>query len=143
MYKFATPYGVRATMSRSSTNGLSIDVLERMLGARRRQLRKLSRRRERIARRLAVLDRQIEALAGAGTFSAGSGRVRNDQSLVQMIEGVLGKTRKAMNVGEIAAAVQRKGYRSSSANFRGIVNQTLIKEKQFSQASRGMYQLKK
>jgi hypothetical protein len=56
---------------------------------------------------------------------------------------VLGKTGKPMNVGDIAAEVQRRGYKSNSANFRGIVNQTLIKEKQFSQASRGMYQLKK
>ena len=45
--------------------------------------------------------------------------------------------------GDIAVEVQRRGYKSNSANFRGIVNQTLIKEKQFAQASRGMYQLKK
>jgi len=76
-------------------------------------------------------------------MGGGGGRGRNEQSLVKMIEGVLGKTGKPMNVGDIAAEVQRRGYKSNSANFRAIVNQTLIKEKQFSQASRGMYQLKK
>ena len=41
-------------------------------------------------------------------------------------------------------AVKANGYRSSSDNFRGIVNQTLIKEKKrFTAPSRGLYQLKK
>jgi hypothetical protein len=48
-----------------------------------------------------------------------------------------------MKVGDIADAVQSKGYRSNSANFRGIVNQALIKDKRFGAASRGLYQLKK
>ena len=39
--------------------------------------------------------------------------------------------------------VQAAGYRSGSANFRGIINQTLIKDKRFGKAERGMYQLKK
>jgi hypothetical protein len=34
-------------------------------------------------------------------------------------------------------------YRSNGANFRGIVNQTLIKESQFTSVGRGMYRLKK
>ena len=50
---------------------------------------------------------------------------------------------KAMRVGEIVEAVQAGGYRSNSANFRGIVNQTLIKErKRFAAADRGLYQLR-
>ena len=45
---------------------------------------------------------------------------------------------------DIVDGVLGSGYRSSSANFRGIVNQTLIKEKKkFTSPSRGMYQLKK
>jgi hypothetical protein len=113
---------------------------------RRSELQRLSRRRTKLARQLARIDSQMMDLGGdinGGGGRMGAGRVRNEQSLVKMIEGVLGKTGKPMNVGDIATAVQRKGYKSSSANFRGIVNQTLIKEKQFSQASRGMYQLKK
>src|SRR3954470_281460 len=34
------------------------------------------------------------------------------------------------------------GYVSSSANFRGIVNQTLIKDKRFRRVARGVYGLK-
>ncbi len=63
-------------------------------------------------------------------------------SLPQAIEAVLKRGGKPLGVGDIADAVQKKGYRSNSANFRAIVNQTLIKEKQFQQASRGMYRWK-
>jgi len=125
---------------------LSIQQLERILRARRTELQRLGRRRLKLARQLSRIDSQMRDLGGDFGGSGGlggGGRVRNEQSLVKMIEGVLGKTAKPMNVGDIASEVQRRGYKSNSANFRGIVNQTLIKEKQFSQASRGMYQLKK
>jgi len=35
------------------------------------------------------------------------------------------------------------GYRSTSPQFKAIVNQTLIKEKRFVSAARGIYRLKK
>jgi hypothetical protein len=63
-------------------------------------------------------------------------------SLVATLESVLASG-KPMSVGDIVESVQKQGYRSGSANFRAIVNQTLIKEKQFSSAGRGVYQLKK
>jgi hypothetical protein len=47
-----------------------------------------------------------------------------------------------MKVGEIMDAVLATGYRSGSANFRGIINQTLIKDKRFGQVERGVYELK-
>jgi hypothetical protein len=47
-----------------------------------------------------------------------------------------------MNVGDIAERAKASGYKSNSANFRGIVNQTLIKDKRFVSASRGMYKVK-
>ncbi len=80
---------------------------------------------------------------GRGRGLMASGRARNDRSLVQTIETVMRGSGKPMRVGEIVEAVQAGGYRSNSANFRGIVNQTLIKErKRFAAAERGLYQLK-
>ena len=40
-------------------------------------------------------------------------------------------------------AVEKTGYRSSSANFRGIVNQTLNKDKRVVASERGLYQIRK
>jgi hypothetical protein len=59
------------------------------------------------------------------------------------MESILKSAGAPMSVGDILSGVQRSGYQSNSGNFRALVNQTLIKEKRFAQASRGMYQLKK
>jgi len=129
-------------MPRGRSGGLlSISALENMLQQRRAELAKLRKQRTGLERDLAKIDRRIESLGGGRVRG---GRVRNEKSLTALMGEILGKAGKAMPVGDIVAKVQAAGYRSNSANFRGIVNQTLIKErKQFASAGRGMYQLKK
>ena len=128
-------------MARPST--LTIASLKQMLNARRNELAKLQKRRAAVARELASLDRSI-ARVGGGSAGTKGGRARNEQSLTETLQSVLKSAGKPMGVGEILAAVEASGYRSSSANFRGIINQTLIKErKYFTSAGRGIYQLKK
>ena len=136
----------------ASGSAYSIAQLEQMLNKCKSERQKLERERNKVARRLQQLDSRIHALGGNGSGRGGRGgaggggagsRVRNDKSLIEMIEGVLGKSSKPMKVGDIADAVQGGGYRTNSANFRGIVNQTLIKDKRFTSAGRGLYQMKK
>ena len=132
-------------MARHTVNGLSIDELERMLQSRRSLVQKLERQRSKVVRKLDALDdriRQLGGSAGRGGRSGG-GRARNDQSLVEVIHSVLQKAGKPLRVSAIADAANSAGYRSSSANFRGIVNQMLIKDPRFTSQSRGFYQLKK
>ena len=43
-----------------------------------------------------------------------------------------------MKVAAITDAVRGTGYHSSSINFRGIVNQALIKDDRFTSPSRGL-----
>ena len=137
-------------MARPNT-GLNFNIaqLERILTDRRSQLSKLERQRVDLQRKLDGLDRQIIKLGGSvrgirGRIGGGAGiRARNDKSLVETLEDVMRSHGKPMRVGEILDAVSATGYRSNSANFRGIINQTLIKErKRFAQASRGTYELK-
>jgi hypothetical protein len=110
--------------------------------SRRTELGKLRKHRNDIQRKLDQVDRQIDRIEGGGGRT-GSGRARNAKSLTETLEEVL-NAGKPMKVGDIVEAVKASGYRSSSANFRGIVNQTLIKEnKRFTAPSRGLYQLKK
>jgi hypothetical protein len=138
-------------MARPKSNGaLTIAQLERLLDNRRREAAELQRERNRLLQRLDTLNRRLNSLAGPGgrfrngsSGGGGGGRARNPKSLVASMEAVLSRTGKPMGVGDIVAAVQASGYRSNSANFRGIVNQTLIKEKRFTSAGRGIYQLKK
>jgi hypothetical protein len=135
----------------ASTTGLTLAQLERLMRTRRTELARLTRKRDGLQRRLDAIDSKIDALSGGAATngsSAGAGggrgrRARNAASLQDTIHQVLSKAGGAMSVGDIVAKVLATGYRSNSANFRGIVNQTLIKDKRFSSASRGMYQVKK
>ncbi len=128
----------------ASLSNLSISQLQNIIESRRAEIARLERRRNKLARKLNQLDDKIMALGGSGKMRAGGGgRVRNNKSLPEMLLQVLAKSGKAMQVGDIVDAVRSGGYKTKSANFRGIVNQTLIKDKRFNSAGRGMYQLKK
>ena len=126
--------------------GMNIAELERVLHERRSELGKLTRQRTQLERRLTALDRQIIRVGGGsavGRRRGRGGRARNEHSLTDTIEVVMKGSGKAMKVPDIVDGVRASGYQSNSANFKGIVNQTLIKDKRFQQVQRGVYQLKK
>ena len=129
----------------------SIAELQQMIREQRahrtgiiRERRDLQKRLDQIDRELAMLDGSRRGGRGGRGRGMGRGRrrARNEMSLPEAMEAVLKKAGKPMRVGDIVDAVRRVGYRSTSANFRGIVNQTLIKDQRFKSSSRGMYQLK-
>ena len=69
-------------------------------------------------------------------------RHRNETNLVDALQLVLAGT--TMGVSEVAQAVQDAGYKTTSPNFRTIVNQTLIKHPDvFQKQGRGLYTAKK
>jgi hypothetical protein len=125
-------------------SGLSIGALEMMLTQKRNEIGKLKKQRTGIERELMQIDRRIEALGGGSGGRGRSGaRSKNAKSLVATLEDVLSKGSKPMQVSDIVDRVKAAGYQSTSANFRGLVNQTLIKEnKRFASAGRGLYQMK-
>jgi hypothetical protein len=129
-------------------SGLTISVLEQMLAKRRAELDKLTKERQRILKQLAAVDAQLREIGGSSTGDDSnvtrSGRARNDKSLVMTLEEVLGKSTKPLSVGDIVQGVLDSGYHSTAANFRAMVNQTLIKErKRFASPQRALYTLKK
>jgi len=133
-------------MPRGRSKALTIPELERMLEERRSSVAKLQKKRDDLQSKLDDLDRQIEAAGGGGpakkavSLTAG-GRVRNASSLGDLIAGVI-EGKGPMAVGDILDAVLAEGYQSTSKNFRGIVNQTLIKDQRFHAPSRGLYAMK-
>lgn len=125
-----------------STDVLTIAQLRTLINERQTKLRGL-RKEERILKgKLAKVQHQIAALSGENGDGGGL-RPRNEKNLVDVIADVMAGKKEPMGVGEIAEAALAAGYRSSSANFKGIVNQTLIKEKRFTSPARGLYQLRK
>ena len=127
-------------MPRSLFGGMSISQIESLLQQRRGELGKLRKQRAELERDMAKLDRKIESLGGGRSRG---GRAKNQMSLTALMDEILQKASKPMQVGDILAKVEAAGYRSSSANFRSIINQTLIKDKRFVAASRGLYQMRK
>ena len=134
----------------ASGNNFNIAQLDRVLEEKRSELDKLRRQRSDIQKKLNQIDRQIERVEGGmngsrrggGGGGGGGGRARNAKSLLDTLEEVLRDGGRPMKVAEIMDAAIASGYRSGSANFRGIVNQTLIKDKRFGQVERGVYELK-
>lgn len=128
-------------MARSAGIGLSsipAAALQAELNRRRHGLGRLEKQRSALLRKLTKVEEQIRASGGASGGRAS--RPRNKQGLVQVLAQVLkGKT---MGVPDAADAVLATGYISNAANFRLIVNQALIKSKQFKKVSRGQYKLK-
>ena len=136
-------------MARPS-NGANFNIaqLEQFLNQRRNELNKLYKQRTDLGKKLDGVEREIARLEGgmAGTGRRGGGRgsrPKNDKPLPDVVEQVMREAGRAMKVPEIAEGALAAGYKSNSANFKGIVNQQLIKDKRFVQAERGVYQLKK
>jgi hypothetical protein len=117
---------------------MSVAELQAEIARREKGLTKLRRKRERLLKNLAEVE---SALAQAGAALGGGRRgprMRNDSSLLDALIKVL--TGKTMSVTEAAEAVQNAGYKTSSPNFRTIVNQCFISnKKKFKRVSRGNY----
>ena len=134
--------------------------LHRELERRQSMLQELIRRRD-------ELDAEVQVLGGSASFSGGGvvrrgpgrprgsnkigrrgpgrppgaargPRARNAGSLVESLRRVLGG--KTMSVTDVAEAVKQAGYKTTSSNFRVIVNQALLANpKVFRKVARGEY----
>lgn len=154
----------RKRARRSNLSGASTTDIVKELERRERLLGKLEGKRDQLLDALATIEREIKAfsgfassrgrpvagapakrgrprLAGARKPSSGRKRPKNATNLVQALAKVLkGKT---MGVSEVTIVVQKAGYKTTSPNFRTIVNQTLINNKNtFKKIERGKYSAK-
>jgi len=125
---------------------LSLAELGQMIHSRQRDLKKLKTRRKKLQRKLEQFDAAIAKITGDNFRTARSGRptIRggNSMSLAATIAQVLERSAAPMNIADIVRRVEASGYRSSSANFRGLVNMTLVKDNRFKSAGRGLYVLR-
>lgn len=141
---------------------MSTAALEKELARRERLLGELLDKRDRLLGQLGALDAEIANCESAGSSGAkrgrpaksmrgrpgrasagrraGSGRKRprNTSNLVEALAKTLKS--KTMSVTDVSEAVQKNGYKTTSPNFRTIVNQTLLgNKKTFRKVSRGQY----
>lgn len=127
----------RRVPAEPTVNALSTRELQAELARRERQLGGLARKRDRLREQLEAVEQEIRDLGG-DSDTAVRRRPRNEMNLVEALQVVL-KGRE-LGVTEAADAVlSETGYQTSAANFRTIVNQTLLREKAFKKVSRGVY----
>jgi len=134
----------RARKTDDSLSGIGTAELAAELRRRERSVVSLQRKRDRLLEQLAEVDAQItEAgamITRAGGVPVGRKRHRNDASLEQALYDLLNG--QVMSVTDATHAVQSAGYRTTSPNFRTIVNQTLLKSNRFKKVARGQYTAK-
>jgi hypothetical protein len=124
-------------MARGKFNNVSITELQSEIKRRQRHLDALHRRREKLATQLREIEEQILEEGGAMGALTGRKRPRNEQNLADALASLLAN--KTLSVTEAAEQVQSAGYRTTSPNFRTIVNQTLLKDPRFKRVGRGRY----
>lgn len=128
-------------MGKKALTTLSYEDLAKEMTRRERSVKQLQRKRDRLLAELAEVETEIQSIGGkTRQHAGGSRRPRNERTLPEaMAETLKGKT---LSVTELAEAVQQDGYKTTSPNFRTIVNQTLLKDERFKRVSRGKYALK-
>ncbi len=135
--------------ARRGLASVSTESLQAELRRRQSGVRLLERARDRMMAKLSHLESRIADYGGAVMAAVGRRgraagrrvgsrpRPRNELNLTESLARVLrGRT---MSVTEVSGAVQRAGYRTTSPNFRTIVNQALINSDKFRKVSRGKY----
>lgn len=133
----------------SRLSAVDTAALQMELQRRQRGLGALERKHQKLLGQLATIEAQIAALGGPAGGGGGARRGRpagrkrpeNSTTLVDALAKTLkGKT---MGVSEAAEAVVASGYNTNAANFRTIVNQTLLKHTDvFKKVDRGQYTAK-
>ena len=124
-------------MAKSKLSTLSTADLHREIVRRRRGISTLERKRQKLLKQLHAVESAIReqgALVGGGL---GGRRPRNAKNLADALAALLANA--TMSVTEAAEKVQVAGYKTTSPNFRTIVNQTFLKDKRFKRVARGQY----
>ncbi len=155
--------GIRRSRGRKSNLAkTSTAALEKELARRERLVGGLLDKRDRLLGQIDALDAEISNYETAGGLTvkrgrpskasrsrsslattrgratSGRKRPRNKSNLVEALAKTLKS--KTMSVTDVSVAVQRNGYKTTSPNFRTIVNQTLLgNKKTFKKVSRGQY----
>lgn len=136
-------------MAKKGLEHLSLVDLQQEIRRRQRQLERqfkaLAQKRERLIEQVNQIDAelaqcQIEIKANGGDPPGTRKRPRNESNLADALAEMLSE--RVMTVTEVAAAVQEAGYKTTSPNFRTIVNQTLLKDPRFKRIGRGQYTVK-
>lgn len=126
---------------------LSVAKLEQVLNKRKATLEVLLSRRGKIQRALKKVEQRIVLLEGRSGAPSGKKsrrkRPRNAASLPMVITEILSKAKNGLPLGELSDRILASGYKSSSANFKNVLYQSLYHASSIEHDSKiGHYRLK-
>ncbi len=121
----------------------SIADLERQIEERRSQVLELCQRRDKVQAELDRIDAELQNIV-SGASVRRTRLAKNSTSLKTLVAQILGKTRKGLSLDELVSKVQESGYESNSANFKGVVYQSLYNRDDIVRDTKtGLYKLMK
>ena len=128
---------------------LDTAALKAELKRRERNAKALMRKRDKLAKQLADVEKELAALGPTGGGGGGKGgrpkgsgtrkRARNKVSLADALAQAM-EIRAVVSPSEAADLVRENGYKSTSKHFGMMVSNALSKDKRFKRVSRGQYE---
>ena len=133
-----------AKKKRRTLTAVSQSDLEKELSRRRKlnesKVDRLMVKREKLRTELAETEAAIIEAGGKLARTGTKKRPKNTNKLSDALAKTLRS--RTLSVTEVSERVQQDGYKTTSPNFRTIVNQTLLKDPRFKRVSRGKYTAK-
>ncbi len=131
-------------MAKRQLSDISYDELQAELRRREKHVGALQKKRDRLLKELAAVEAEIREAGGSPRTTRHGTRRRRPRNTMNLADALYQLLRKqTMSVTQVAEAVQKAGYKTSSPNFRTIVNQTLLKDGRFKRVGRGQYTAKR
>lgn len=111
---------------------LSVAQLQQMLDTKKSKLDSLKKQRNRLAKDLESVEKQISAIEGRGVRKRRGGkRARNAQPLSAYVRDILSRSRKGLSLADLSQKIRDAGYKSNSSDFKNVVYQCLYNSKEF------------
>ena len=135
-------------MPRSKLSTMSIADLRQEIERRRKLLPKLIAQRDALSQEITELQslatpeaRKAAKPEAAPKKTRRRHRAKNKVGLAEVMATVL-KGKAKVTIGEAMEGVLAAGYKSKSRDFRGVVNNMLLKDNRFKNVARGVFTLK-
>ena len=135
-------------MPRSKLSTMSIADLRREIERRQKLLPKLIAQRDALSQEITELQslatpeaRKAAKPEAAPKKTRRRHRAKNKVGLAEVLATVL-KGKAKVTIGEAMEGVLAAGYKSKSRDFRGVVNNMLLKDNRFKNVARGVFTLK-
>ena len=135
-------------MPRSKLSTLNIADMRQEIERRQKLLPKLIAQRNALSREITELQGLVAPEAGKAAKPEAvpkktrrHRRAKNKVGLADALAGFL-KGKKKVAIGEAMEGVLAAGYKTTSKEFRKVVNKTLLTDKRFKKIGRGVFTLK-